>query len=396
MVEKRSLYCLDLLYSSSNRLATMSIPPVLAWMRDALAALRGRALERRLATRSGPQGPTVVVDAAGLLHFGSNDYLGLAADPRLTEAVLGAARRWGSGSSALVLGHTALHAALEARLAEFEATEAALVFPSGFAANAGTVAALVGPGDAVYADRKNHASLWDGCRLSRADVRVYPHGDCAALGRLLDKSGRYRRRLIVTDTLFSMDGDFALAELANASLRRALLVDEAMPPACSGARTRFSQHGLPAADRDSRGHVEQDDRRRRVCRRMSDLIDWLVNQGGRPCFRPPRFPAVCGGGGADVVRRAAAASSSWPGRKGFALGWPTRAGRSAGRPVRSFRWRWARRKRRWRWPGVAARGLLCRRSGRRPFGRRSLSSSASMAAADHDRRTGRSGTARCA
>ena len=140
------------------------------------------------ASRNGPQSARLSIDGRELINFGSNDYLALAADPRLARAVTEAvaAEGWGSGASPLVTGHAALHRQLEERLAAFEGTEAALLFSSGFAANAGTIAALVGPGDVVYCDRKNHASLFDGCRLSRADVRVYPHGDCERLASLLD------------------------------------------------------------------------------------------------------------------------------------------------------------------------------------------------------------------
>ncbi|MHB8898488.1 MAG: aminotransferase class I/II-fold pyridoxal phosphate-dependent enzyme, partial [Thermoguttaceae bacterium] len=127
-------------------------------------------------------------------------------------------------------GHSDLHRQLEERLAQFERAEAALVFPSGFAANTGTIAALAGPGDAVFTDRKNHASLLDGCRLSRADVKVYPHGDWERLDRMLEDDSGHGRRLIVTDSLFSMDGDAAplprLAEVARRH-RAMLMIDEA-------------------------------------------------------------------------------------------------------------------------------------------------------------------------
>jgi len=204
----------------------------LDWIDAALAALDEQGLRRRRPERAGPQGARAVIDGRKLVNFGSNDYLGLAGDPRLAEAVREAAARegWGSGASPLLGGLGESHRRLEARLAEFEGTEAALVFPSGFAANCGTVAALVGPGDVVCCDRKNHASLLDGCRLSRADFRVYPHNDFARLDRMLARPSEHGRRLIGTDGLFSMDGDLApLVELVEVAERHGamLLVDEA-------------------------------------------------------------------------------------------------------------------------------------------------------------------------
>jgi 8-amino-7-oxononanoate synthase len=206
--------------------------PRLAWIDDELAASERQGLRRRLTTRQGPQGARLILDGRPYVNFGSNDYLALAGDARLAAAAIATLREegLGSGASPLITGRGDAHRRLEARLAEFEGTEAALVFPSGFAANTGTIAALVGPGDAVFADAKNHASLWDGCRVSRADVRVYPHADWQALDRLLAAAGKYRRKLVATDGLFSMDGDLApLVELADVAERHAamLLVDEA-------------------------------------------------------------------------------------------------------------------------------------------------------------------------
>jgi len=210
----------------------MSTHDPLAWIGPELAGLNEQGLRRQRRLRGASQGATVCLDGRTLVNFGSNDYLGLAADDRLAAAVREAldADGWGSGASPLVTGYSHWHRRLEERLAEFEGTEAALVFPSGFAANSGSIAALVGPGDIVYTDRKNHASLLDGCRLSRADVRAYSHGDAAALGRLLAKAPGRARRLIVTDSLFSMDGDLAplpeLVELAD-RFEAMLLIDEA-------------------------------------------------------------------------------------------------------------------------------------------------------------------------
>jgi 8-amino-7-oxononanoate synthase len=212
------------------------------WIEDELRSLQESGLRRQLVARTGPQAARIVLDGRELVNFGSNDYLGLAADPRLAAAASDSLRRegWGSGASPLISGRSLLEDQLEKRLAKFEGTQAALVFPSGFAANSGTIAALVGPGDAVFTDRKNHASLWDGCRLSRADMKVYDHADWEQLGRLLARSAA-RRRLVVTDSLFSMDGDLApLAELADLCERYGamLMIDEAHATGVFGARGR--------------------------------------------------------------------------------------------------------------------------------------------------------------
>src|SRR5690349_4907739 len=151
----------------------------LEWLDDEIRQLEARGLWRQLSTRVDVQGPMIrVLDTADgsntgsrdLINFSANDYLSLAADPRLVAAAHEAALRegWGAGASPLITGHSESHRRLELRLAEFMGTEAALDFPSGFAANSGTIAALVGRGDVVLADEKNHASLIDGCRLSRA------------------------------------------------------------------------------------------------------------------------------------------------------------------------------------------------------------------------------------
>jgi 8-amino-7-oxononanoate synthase len=209
----------------------MPPPDRLSWIDAQLEALAQNGLTRSRRVRSGPQAVQVLVEGQPVVNFGSNDYLALANDPRLIRAASRALEQgWGSGASPLVTGYSPWHEQLDHRLAEFEHTEAAMAFPSGFAANTGTIAALVGQGDTVYTDRKNHASLLDGCRLSRADVRAYAHNDPAELERLLSRAGRSGRRLIVTDSLFSMDGDLApLGDLADLAERydAMLLVDEA-------------------------------------------------------------------------------------------------------------------------------------------------------------------------
>jgi 8-amino-7-oxononanoate synthase len=206
--------------------------------REELAALAGRNLLRTLEPLSGPPGVEVTLQGPRgeerLVSFSSNDYLGLAAHPQVRTALAEGALRWGSGASAsrLVAGDFAPHHQLERALADFEGSEAAALFNSGYAANTGILPALVGPRDAVFSDALNHASLVDGCRLSRAQVHVYPHGDAGALERQLREArgAGARRLLVVSDTVFSMDGDLApLPELAALCERYGalLVVDEA-------------------------------------------------------------------------------------------------------------------------------------------------------------------------
>ncbi len=211
-----------------------------AWAREDLGSLASRGLTRFLEPLESPQGPLVRIGGETLVNFASNDYLGLAASPSVRAAAIAALELHGvgSGASRLVVGDTSAHQRLEARLAAFERSEAALLFNSGYAANVGTLQALVGPEDAVFSDALNHASLIDGCRLSRARVVVYPHAEVEALDRAL-ASTPARRRLVVTDSVFSMDGDFApLRELVDVCRAHgaALLVDEAHGTGVLGSR----------------------------------------------------------------------------------------------------------------------------------------------------------------
>ena len=175
-----------------------------------LAGINAHGLKRRRRTLGGPQGAHVVVDSREVVAFCSNDYLGLAADPRLTAAAREGAARYGvgAGASHLILGHNTAHHALEEALARFVNLPRALLFSTGYMANLGIVTALAGRDDAVFADKFNHASLNDAVLLSRAEFRRYPHNDLAALEKLLAVS-KGRRKLVVTDAVFSMDGDIA-------------------------------------------------------------------------------------------------------------------------------------------------------------------------------------------
>jgi len=200
---------------------------------ERLQELEGLGLARRLRQISGPQGPTVLLDGKPVLLLCSNNYLGLADHPRVREAAAEAAMRWGvgAGASRLVSGSMTIHRRLEERLAAFEGSEACLLFGSGYLANLGVISALAGAGDVIFSDEFNHASIIDGCRLSRAEVVVYRHRDIEHLDWSMRKHGERRAgRLIVTDSVFSMDGDIAplahIAELANIYGAR-IVVDEA-------------------------------------------------------------------------------------------------------------------------------------------------------------------------
>jgi 8-amino-7-oxononanoate synthase len=197
-----------------------------------LQRLNEAGLYRRLRRVSGDQGPTLILDDKEVVNFSSNNYLGLANHPALREAAKDAIDRYGcgSGASRLISGNMTLHEELEAKLAELKRTEAALVFNSGFQANVGIISTLIGQGDAVVSDALNHASIIDGCRLSRAQVYVYGHADLQQLEDCLKQASACRRKLIVTETLFSMDGDEApLEEMVDLAGKydAMLMVDEA-------------------------------------------------------------------------------------------------------------------------------------------------------------------------
>jgi len=183
----------------------------------------------------------ILVDGQKRIDFSANDYLNLALHPRLFQAATEVAKVYGCGAraSALVTGHTHWHQKLEQQLAAFEQTESAVLFPTGYAANLGVISALVGKGDTIFCDRFNHASLVDGCRLSGARLRIYRHDQLDILERELNKAQGESKRLIVTDSVFSMDGDAApLSELCDLTEKYAaeLLVDEAHATGILGER----------------------------------------------------------------------------------------------------------------------------------------------------------------
>jgi len=211
-----------------------------------LQDLRDSGLYRRMRMISGPQGPRVVLDGKPVLLLCSNNYLGLADHPRVREAAADAAMRWGvgAGASRLVSGTMTIHRRLEERLNDFKGADATLLFGSGYLANLGVVSALAGRGSVVFSDELNHASIIDGCKLSGADRVVYDHCDMEHLEHGLARL-EGRSALIVTDSVFSMDGDVApLAELADLArrYRARLVVDEAHGVGCCGPGGRGAVH----------------------------------------------------------------------------------------------------------------------------------------------------------
>jgi glycine C-acetyltransferase/8-amino-7-oxononanoate synthase len=201
-------------------------------MDNELAELKAAGLYRSLKTIEKTDGRFVWINGQRLINFCSNNYLGLANHPKVIEAAKRACEEFGAGAGAsrLVSGNLILHEKLEAKLAAFKGREAALVFPTGFMANLGIISSLTDENDTIIIDRLNHASIVDACRLSKAKLQVYPHKDMAALEKILKRSDKFKQRLIVTDSVFSMDGDLAhlprIVELAK-QYNAITMIDEA-------------------------------------------------------------------------------------------------------------------------------------------------------------------------
>jgi glycine C-acetyltransferase len=236
----------------------------LSFLADEVAALRERHLYRPLRVMSSAQGPIVSVDDRRLISLSSNDYLGLTHHPRVCDAAAAAVREYGAGSGAVrtIAGTMAMHEALEAELAAFKQTPAVLTYQSGFTANTGVIPTITGETDLIVSDALNHASIIDGMRLSKAPRQVYPHADVAALRDILREArengrpggGAYHLILVVTDGIFSMDGDIAplpgIVEAAEA-FGAAVMVDDAHASGVLGRNGRgsvdhFGLHGRVA------------------------------------------------------------------------------------------------------------------------------------------------------
>jgi len=205
----------------------------LNWIDEELQNLQDAGLYNKIRTLSSPQGAWLVVDGKRVLNFCSNNYLGLANHPRVVEAAQAAMKAYGVGPGAVrtIAGTMDLHLQLEQRMAAFKRVEDAITFQSGFTANTGAIPALVGKGDMIFSDELNHASIIDGCRLSGATITRYAHADPPSLeAAILSHEGEYRRGLIITDGVFSMDGDYPpldkIADIADA-YDLMLMVDDA-------------------------------------------------------------------------------------------------------------------------------------------------------------------------
>src|SRR5690242_20796664 len=226
----------------------------LSYLHDQIEQWRAEGTFQRLRVLESESAAESRFDGKQVINLASNNYLGLTTHPKLREAALEAVRRYGVGSGAVrtISGTMSLHMQLEERIAAFKNVEACVVFQSGFAANAGTVSAILGPEDHIVSDELNHASIIDGCRLSRAKIHVYPHKDAAAAGRILEGlASASGRKLLITDGVFSMDGDIgplpALVEVAEKH-GAIMMVDDAHASGVLGRNGRgtvdhFNLHG---------------------------------------------------------------------------------------------------------------------------------------------------------
>ena len=244
------------------------------YISDELIKIKKSGLYRELKVVGNAQDTHIEIEGKTFLSFCSNNYLGLANNPSVIKAVKDAVEEygWGAGASRLVSGNMSLHESLEDEISRFKGKEAALVFPTGYMANLGAISSLVSNGDLVICDKLNHASIIDGCRLSGADFRVYAHCDMVKLENVLRKSTKYNRKLIVTDSVFSMDGDLApLPDIVRiAGKHKAMvMVDEA--------------HGTGVFGENGRGVIEHFNLNKEVYIVMGTLSKAIGSLGGYVC-----------------------------------------------------------------------------------------------------------------
>jgi glycine C-acetyltransferase len=276
----------------------------LDYLRDELAELDAAGSLLRPRTLEGRQRARARYDGRDIVNLASNNYLGLAAHPRMAEAAAAAAVEYGAGTGAVrtIAGQMTLHRELERRFASFKGAEDALLFQSGFTANAGTVAAVLGKEDVIVSDELNHASIIDGARLSRASIRVFPHKDVTAADRLLAEGANARRRLLITDGVFSMDGDIApLPALVEVAERHGaiMMVDDAHASGVlgEGGRGTVDHFGL-----SGRVDIQVGTLSKAIgvlggfVAGPSHLIEWLLSRGRPLLFStslPPAVVAAC-------------------------------------------------------------------------------------------------------
>jgi glycine C-acetyltransferase len=279
--------------------------PQLHYLHDALEDLKSRHLYSRLKILEGEQKPVAIFDGREVINLSSNNYLGLTTHPKLRRPAIEAIRKYGVGSGAVraIAGTMKMHMELEEQIARFKNVEACVVFQSGFTANSGTVSAILGPDDLIISDELNHASIIDGCRLSRATIKIFKHKDYADCERILKENENWKgKKLLITDGVFSMDGDIAdlpalcsLAEKYNAIM----MVDDAHASGVLGSRGRgtvdhLGCHGrvdiqvgtLSKAIGSIGGYV---------CG-SRDLIEFLYHRGRPFLFstsHPPSVAATC-------------------------------------------------------------------------------------------------------
>jgi 8-amino-7-oxononanoate synthase len=272
------------------------------FFRDEINDLKEKGLYREMRTVEGEQDSSVVINGKRVLMFSSNNYLGLANHPGLKKASMDTALYYGTGSggSRLISGSMEVHRTLEKELALFKGTDGALLFSSGYHANVGAISSLAGEGDLILSDEFNHASIVDGCRLSRGEVRVYKHGDMNSLKEILQRSSRFKQRLIVTDSVFSVDGDIAplpdIVDLAE-KYSALVMVDDA--------------HGTGVLGKKGKGAIEHFGLEGKVEIQMGtlgkalgsfgayiagseDLIQYLVNKTRSLLYTTALPPSVCG------------------------------------------------------------------------------------------------------
>jgi glycine C-acetyltransferase len=281
------------------------MPNPLAYLHDQIEQWKADGVYQRLRVLESESAPESRFDGKEVINLASNNYLGLTTHPKLREAAIDAVKKYGAGSGAVrtISGTMTLHMQLEERIAAFKNVEACVVFQSGFAANAGTVSAILGPEDHIVSDELNHASIIDGCRLSRAKIHVFPHKDVAAAEKhLADLAGASGRKLLISDGVFSMDGDIGpLPGLVEAAERHGaiMMVDDAHSSGVLGRQGRgtIDHFGL-----DGRVHIQVGTLSKAigvlggyVCG-SRDLIEFLYHRARPFLFstsHPPAVAAAC-------------------------------------------------------------------------------------------------------